>query len=446
MNKILKNYLFTILLLLGLIIGGVCGVIFRDGVSVVKPIGDIFLNLMFVLVVPLVFLSIASAMYKMKENHLIGKVLGWTVVVFLGMSLIAGVMAYAGAMWWYPFGSIDSGVVALNADAGRSHDTGELIVNTLTVSDFSLLLSKNNLLPLIIIAAIFGLATAYIGEKGRPVAEFTESCLEVIMKMMGLIMYLAPIGLGCYFANQIGELGSQILGSYLGLFLLLVVLVLLIFFILHPIYILIFCGRRALRKYWRHILTPSLTAIATCSSAACMPVNISAVEKMGCEKAIAESVVPLGTNLHKDGSVITSVFKFLFALIFFGQFTGGLGQATTIILLSVVVSIVVGAVPVGGMTAEILVCSILGLDPTFAATLLIIGTISDIPATLLNSNANVVAAFVVDGIIKKGQSNERGLKDKKRENDKKGQNYEQGRNHQEMAEHKEVPEHQEMTQ
>lgn len=400
MNRVLKNYLFTILLLSGLVAGGICGAIFGEGAAWVKPLGDIFLNLMFVMVVPLVFLSIANAMYKMKENHLIGKVLGWTLVVFTGMSIVAAVLTYIGAVWVYPFGSLEAGLLSAG-DVATAHGAGELIVSTLTVPDFSMLLDKGNLLPLIIFAAIFGLATSIVGEKGRAVADFVSSALEVIMKMMSLIMYLAPVGLGCYFANQIGQLGKDVLLSYLGIFMMILAMVLLIFFIVQPLYIVLIRGKDECRRYWKHILTPSLTAIATCSSAACIPVNISACKEMGCDFTVAESVVPLGTNIHKDGSVITSVFKIMFALIFFGEFHAGLGQALFIIVMSIIVALVVGAVPVGGMTAEILVCSILGVDPQFAATLLIIGTISDIPATLLNCNGNVVAAYLVDGIIRR---------------------------------------------
>ena len=149
------------------------------------------------------------------------------------------------------------------------------------------------------------------------------------------------------------------------------------------------------------MIVPAATAVGTCSSAACIPINIAAAQKMGVSEKIANGVIPLGTNLHKDGSVITAVAKVLFTLYFFGMAPSSIGSAALVILLALVVSIVVGAIPVGGMTGELLICAVLGIDPSFAATLLIIGTICDIPATLVNSTGNLVAATLVDRLTTK---------------------------------------------
>jgi Na+/H+-dicarboxylate symporter len=126
-----------------------------------------------------------------------------------------------------------------------------------------------------------------------------------------------------------------------------------------------------------------------------MPVNMTAARNLGVSEKIVEGVIPLGTNLHKDGSAVTSVAKILFALYFFGVPPEGLGPTVMVILLAVLGSVVVGAIPVGGMTGELLICAVLGLDPSFAATLMIIGTICDIPGTLLNASGNLVAPLLV---------------------------------------------------
>ena len=156
----------------------------------------------------------------------------------------------------------------------------------------------------------------------------------------------------------------------------------------------LFC-RVPLGRFWKEMLPPSATAVGTCSSAACMPVNMAAARKLGVSDKIVDGIVPLGTNLHKDGSVVCSVAKVLFALYFFGVPPQGLGGAALVIFLALLESIVVGAIPVGGMTGELLICAVLGLDPSFAAALLIIGTICDIPATLLNVAGNLVAPLLV---------------------------------------------------
>ncbi len=396
---VLKNYMSTILLLSGIIIGGICGVVFGPEASVVKPLGDLFLNLIFVLVVPLVFFSIASALCAMKRNNMIGKVLGTTVAVFAVMSLVAGVLAYIVFTVTNPFEGVAAAAAGNAVAAAEKMGLGATLVNALSVNDLPLLLTKSNLLPLIVFAAIFGIATASAGEKAKIVSDFLEGGLAVIMKMMDIIMMAAPIGLGCYFADMTGQLGASIAGDYVKIFVIYSLLALAVFAIVHSLYVVSVGGN--LRDYWRNMITPFLTAVATSSSAACMPVNIEAVKKMGISGGIAESVIPLGTNLHKDGSVMTSVVKIMFALVFFGQFEPSLVSALSILGVSFVVSTVVGAVPVGGMTAEILICAILGLDPSFAATLLLIGTITDIPATLVNSTANATGTYIVGKIINK---------------------------------------------
>lgn len=126
-----------------------------------------------------------------------------------------------------------------------------------------------------------------------------------------------------------------------------------------------------------------------------MPVNMTAARNLGVSEKIVEGVIPLGTNLHKDGSVVTSTAKILFALYFFGAVPEGFGPTVMVVLLAVLGSIVVGAIPVGGMTGELLICAVLGIDPAFAATLMIIGTLCDIPATLINATGNLVAATLV---------------------------------------------------
>ena len=185
------------------------------------------------------------------------------------------------------------------------------------------------------------------------------------MKIMELVMKLAPIGIGCYFAYTIGQLGGQIVGNYLQVLLLVCAVCAIIYVVFNTLYAM-YCNI-PIGKFWKEMIVPSVTAVGTCSSAA-------------------------------DGSVITAVAKILFALYFFGMNPSGLGTLAIVILISLMVSMVVGAIPIGGMTGEILICAVLGIDPSFAATLMIIGTICDIPATLVNSTSNLVASALVDRI------------------------------------------------
>ena len=391
---ILKNYRTSILLLLGLLAGGILGVALGENAHVLRAPGTLFLNLVFVLVVPLVFFSVSNAIVVMRRSGVMGKVLGTAMGVFLVMSVVAGLCAFGFMSVWNPFQAVLGQGRQLEGEVMAADiDLGDALVSAFTVSDFSLLLSREHLLPLILFALLFGMAVALLGPKAATVERFLAEGERVIIKMMDFIMRLAPIGIGCYFADTIGMLGGQIVGHYLEVFLVVMAVSALIYFILYSLYA-VFC-RVPLARFWKEMISPSVTAVGTCSSAACMPVNMTAARNLGVSEKIVEGVIPLGTNLHKDGSAVTSVAKILFALYFFGVPPEGLGPTVMVILLAVLGSVVVGAIPVGGMTGELLICAVLGLDPSFAATLMIIGTICDIPGTLLNASGNLVAPLLV---------------------------------------------------
>ena len=395
-NAFLKHYGATLLLLLGLVAGGVLGAAVPASGPFLRPVGQLFLNLIFVLVVPLVFFSVAQSMISMRGSGIIGKVLGAALGVFLAMSLLAGVFSYGLMLVWNPFAHAAGGAGAA-AGADLDVQLGDALVNAFTVNDFPLLLSREHLLPLIVFSALFGLAVAWLDKAVPTMKRFIAEGSDVLMKMMGIVMKLAPIGLGCYFADIIGQLGGQIVGDYLQIFLVVSTATAVCYFVFQSLYA-VFC-RIPLGRFWKEMIPPSATAVGTCSSAACMPVSMAAARNLGVSEKIADGIIPLGTNLHKDGSVVTSIAKVLFALYFFGMAQGGIGMAALVVGLAILESIVVGAIPVGGMTGELLICAVLGLDPAFAATLLVIGTICDIPATLLNATGNLTAALLVQRVV-----------------------------------------------
>ena len=387
-----KNYGSTVLLLCGLVIGGVCGVVFGEGAAAVKPVGDLFLNLIFVLIVPLVFFSMSSAIARMRGSGQAGRVIGISIAVFVGMSLVAAFVGYGWCLLWDPLRGVDKASLLSSLppmEDQASLTPGEMLVRTFSVPDFIQLFNKANLLPLIVFSLLLGAAVP----PGGKVARALDAGLDVIVRMMKLVMVAAPVGLGCYFAATVGRTGSAIISGYLNVFLSYTVLALLFFFLVHTAYMAL-TGR--LKAFWRHIFTPALTAIATSSSAATMPAGIAAACDMGVRPEIAETVIPHGTNLHKDGTVIGAVMKVLFLFGLFGIGSGGLGSFFLIVLVALLCGMVMGAIPTGGMTAELLICAVFGFPPEMAAAVMIISTLIDIPSTLLNACGNVTAAVLVD--------------------------------------------------
>lgn len=405
MSKVLSNYRFTLILLGSITIGGIAGFVFGPEAAIVKPLGDLFLNLMFMIIVPLVFFSISSAVANISGMKRLGKIMLNIFVVFFITAAISAILGFAGAIIVDPLKDTDvSTISGMMTEAEETADLGEIsllsqLVNTFTVSDFSLLFSKSNMLQLIVFSLFIGLATAMCGEKGKPFADLLSSGTAIMMKFVQFVMYYAPIGLGCYFATIIGELGPQILSGYVRVFVLYLVLTLVYFFGFFTLYAFFSGGRQGIKVFWKNAITPSVTAIATCSSAACIPVNLDAVRKMGVPKDIAETIIPLGANTHKDGSVFGGVLKIVFLFSLFGKDMVSASSILAIIGVSFLVGAVMGAIPSGGLIGEMLILSVFGFPPEVLPIIAVISTIIDAPATLLNSTGNTVSAMMVSRLV-----------------------------------------------
>lgn len=402
----MKNYLPLIYLLIGIVVGGIVGIFCPAAVPYLAPVGQIFMNLLFMLVVPMVFFSVASSVGDLSGSGKAGKVLKKSVGVYMVLALVLAVISYIAVLLYMPWlgdclsvtDGLQTGETGM-ADAERE-SLGSLIVNSLTVRDFSELFATQHILPVMIVALLLGLSTAHAGEAGKRVQEGMRSLNIVVMQVMDILMQLAPIGLGCYFAEVAQQMGNQILGGYLHITLLYIYLTIAVYCVLNPLMVLVTAGWPGLKTYLRAIVRPSLMAVTTLSSSATIPSNIEACKQMGIQDDIAQSVIPLGTNLFKGGSVISCVLKVCFLMLLIGMPMTGASTICLIIGLSLVASMVVGAIPTGAGTAELLICSLLGADPAYVGILMIISTLVDMPGTLLNTNNNTLAAVVINKRLK----------------------------------------------
>ena len=405
MSNLWKNYKTSIVLLLAILIGGAVGVVMGPDAVVFKPIGDLFLNLLFMTLVPLVFFSVTSAIANMGEMGRLGNILKNILIVFTITAIISGVLAMIGVLIFNPTKGLDPSMFsALMETATESSDTEKLnffqqLVNTVTVSDFKDLLSKSNMLQLIVFSMLVGIAIVMTGEVAKPIATIVNAGQAVMMTIINIIMKVAPLGLGAYFATVIGELGPQILSGYMNVFILYLILTVIVYFGLFTIYAYIAGGKEGIQIFWKHAMAPTVTALATCSSAASIPVNMEYTKKMGVPEDIAETVIPLGANTHKDGSVIGGVLKVTFLFGIFGYDMTSISAIASILVVSFLVGAVMGAIPGGGMMAELLILSVFGFSPEALPIIAVISTIIDAPATVLNSTGNTVCAMMVARLV-----------------------------------------------
>jgi Na+/H+-dicarboxylate symporter len=394
----LKNYRGILLLLGGIIAGSILGVIFGSRIEVIKPIGDIFLNLLFTAVVPLVFFAIASAIANIEQSNRFGKLIWAMLVVFVGTLLIAAFITVVTA-WLFPIHqTLDSKAVFVQETIEKK-TAGEQITQLLTASEFFQLLSRKSMLALIIFSVFTGFATLRAGEKGASFRSFLQSGNEVMKNILELIMVMAPVGLGCYFAYQVGTLGPQLFGTYGKAMLLFHGVGFFYYFVMFSIYAILAGGIAALKIFWKNNIVPSATAIGTCSSIATIPANLEAAKKMRIPDYIANMIVPLGAPLHKEGSSISSITKIVVVFAMFNIPFSGIDTIALALGISVVVSVVEGGIPNGGYIGEMLVLSVYAFPPEALPAVMIIGTLVDPIATLLNATGDTVSAMMVTRLV-----------------------------------------------
>ena len=410
MKDFFKNYKQTIILLVAIIIGAILGMIFGEKAEVLAPFGDLFLNLMLVIVVPLIFLTISISISKMSTPKRLGKIMTTIVVVFVVTSLIAVLIGFISTYFVKLVDTEDGNKIleSLNAEEEAVEESTEELsildrtVSALTVDDFQKLLSKENLIALIVFSIMFGVAMNMAKEKAKPVQDFLISANEIVMKFINIIMYYAPIGLGCYFASLVGTFGANIAFGYARTFIYYILIAVAFYFIMYTFYAWLAGGKKGVKVFWQNALPSTVTALATCSSAASIPVNVESSKKMGVPNDIAETVIPLGTSFHKDGSIIGSVFKIMFLVCLFGTDVASFGGIMQVLIVALIANLLITAVPIGGGTiSEMMILTMMGYPVAALPILTIIATIIDPPATMLNvvgdMTCSMMTARIVDG-------------------------------------------------
>lgn len=411
MKKFLSNYKSTIILLVAIIVGSIIGIIFKENATVLSPLGDLFLNLLLVIIIPLIFLNITTAISKMKQPKRLGKIIGSVLLVFAITSVVAVIIGFASTYFVKLINTEDGEQIrAILENAENENDTetsneddmtiADRTVKLLTVNDFSKLFSKDNIIALLIFSIIVGIAINMSGEKGEPFRKVLESANNVMENIVKIIMYYAPIGLGCYMASFIGSFGTSIAVGYLKTFFVYLLVAVLYYFIMYSLYAFIAGGKKGVKVFWKNVIPATVTAMGTCSSAACIPINIESTKKMGVPDDIAETTIPLGTSFHKDGSIIGSVFKIMFLVGLFGTSLATTGDVLGVLGVALLANLLITAVPIGGGTiSEMLIITMLGYPVAVLPILTIIATIIDMPATVLNVVGDDVSSMMVARIV-----------------------------------------------
>ena len=395
-----KNYGFLCIMLSAIILGCALGA-FWPGATVLEPLGTVFINLMFCVVVPLVFASISSAIANMGSRRRAGKIVGTTIATFVVTGAVAAIIMIVLMKLYPPVLVPWDGLKLTEGEIGEHASVAQLIVNFFTVEDFASLLSRKAMLPLIVFSMLFGFAVSLNGGRQTPVGRFLEDLTNVMMRIVKLITYYAPIAFFGFFASLVATYGPKLIGDYGRAMLVYYPLCLVYIFTAFPLFAWFGGGRGAVGVMFRHILKPVATSLGTCSSVATIPTNIEAAQDTGISKDVSDIVLPLGATMHMDGSCFSCVLKIAFMFGVFGIPFEGIGMFIKIVLVAVFSSVAMSGIPGGGYIGEYIICSIFFPDQMALAypIIITIGNLVDPPATMINSAGDYVVSFIVSRFV-----------------------------------------------
>jgi Na+/H+-dicarboxylate symporter len=397
-RSFLRNYRFSLILLASMVVGCLLGHFRPDWAVPLKPLGDLFLRALFMIIVPMIYFSIASAVAVMSSTFRLLRILGSMLLVFTITGIIAATIMMTAVQWFPPAQGFANRAVAVTLPA-QQMGAFEQLLRALTTGDFVELLSMRNTLALIVFAILTGLAASAGGESTRPFTAFLRAANEVFMRVVKYVMYLAPIGLGAYFANLVVTYGDVLVGAYGRAMLLYYPLTIAYFFVAFTVYTFVAGGWTGVKRFWSNILPPSLTALATGSSYVTIPVNLVASGQIGVPVDIRETVIPIGATLHMEGSCLAAVLKIAFVFgVFHMDFTSPeiILKAAGVALLA---GMVISGIPGGGITGEVLIMTLFGLPPEALPLMNAIGNLVDPPATLVNAIGDNVSSMLVARVL-----------------------------------------------
>ena len=403
MKKFLKNYSFIICMLTGIIAGCIVGALWpvvkdgdtviQAGATVLEPLGTVFINLMFCIVVPMVFCSIASAIANMDSMKKAGKIMGVTIATFLVTAAIAAVIMYV-IVRVFPL--VQGQYETVEGTIGDTLGVSDMLINFFTKPDFMELWSRRAILPLIVFAVLCGFGIQMAGGKETMTAKLLADVTNCIMKVVKLITYYAPIGFFGFFATLVATYGPELIGDYGRTLIIYYVLCFAYMFAFFPIYARFGGGKGAAKLMLRKLFKPAAVSFGTCSSVATIPTNMEAAEETGISKDISDIVLPLGATMHMDGSAMGAIIKVAFLFGIFGKdFTTG--EAILAIIVAVFSSVAMSGIPGGGGTGELVLCTIFFPEQIAIAypIAIALGNLIDPPATMVNAAGDYVASYIV---------------------------------------------------
>ena len=395
-----KNNILLYLMLIGISMGGVCGWVFGKEMLVVEWIGEMFLDTLKMLVIPLIVSSMIVGITGLGDIRKVGKAGTITLIYFLSTSGIAVMAGIIVVNIMQPGLGVELTTGIPEKVAGKeSIDITDILKSFVTPNLFQSM-AKMEILPIIMFSLVFGGVLTTLGEKGKLVISVFDGINIAIMKIVHLVMYFAPLGVFALVASKLGAAGGGdlFLAELLkiGKFAVTVILGLMIHALITLPAILYFVAKQNPLTYFKNMSAALTTALSTASSAATLPVTIECVEE---ENKISRRttlfVIPLGATVNMNG---TALYESI-AAIFIAQMVGihlGLGDQVLIFLTATLAAIGAAGIPEAGLVTMVIVLQAVGLPLEGIGMLLSIDWFLDRLRTSVNVWGDSIGAAVVD--------------------------------------------------
>ncbi|CAM3382635.1 glutamate:protein symporter [Brevibacillus invocatus] len=398
----MKRFGLAIQILIGLILGILVGALFYGNPAVstyLQPIGDIFLRLIKMIVVPIVISTLIVGVAGVGDFKKLGKIGGKTILYFEIVTTIAIVVGLLAANLFQPGVGVDMTNLQKTdihsyvetAETTQSHGFVETFVNIVPKNVFDAIV-RGDMLAIIFFSVLFGLGVAAVGERGRPVLNFFQGVADAMFWVVNTIMKFAPFGVFALIGVTVSKFGLESLVP-LGK-LVILVHVAMIFFIFVVLGIIARMSGIRITQLLRILKDELLLAYSTSSSETVLPRIMEKMERLGCPKAIASFVIPTGYSFNLDGSTLYQALAALFIAQMYG-IDMPISAQITLMLVLMVTSKGIAGVP--GVSFVVLLATLgsVGIPLDGLAFIAGVDRLMDMARTVVNVVGNSLAAVVI---------------------------------------------------
>jgi len=379
---------------IAIIAGVIAGVILGPDAEHLKIIGDIFIRLLRMIIIPLIMASMITGIVSIGSGRNLGRITFRTATYYLATTLLAVAVGLVLVNIIKP--GVDIQFLAeKNTDAFQHTPPSAVsVISDIIPKNLFAAMANDKVLSVIFFSLLVGFAASSVGQKAKPIAAFFDALNEIMLKISGWVMRLAPFGVFALMAYTIGITGLEVLKP-LALYMLTVIAGLLVHACLTLPVLLAIIGKYSPVRFIRHMFSAVATAFSTASSAATLPITMDCLEKnVGVSKKIAGFVLPLGATINMDGTALYEAVAAMFIAQAYG-ITMTLPQQITIMLTAALASIGAAAIPGAGLITMVIVLKAVGLPLEGIAMILAVDRILDMSRTAVNVWGDSCGAVVI---------------------------------------------------